>query len=285
MRGIVCGICSEENEDFIRGCDDSKFVVLMDPLDGSSNIEVNVSVGTIFAILERVTPIGSEVTLDDFLQPGKNIVCAGYVLYGSCTQLVCTTGNGVQGFTLDRSLGTFYLSHPELKFPNTAHVYSVNEGNMLSFSPGVCDFIDWCQSPVENEHDRGCSLRYIGSFVSDFHRNLIHGGIYMYPPTKKDLNGKLRMLYECNPMAMIAEQAGGMASNGHVRILDIIPTSLHQRSPIFTGTNSLVIKCLDFISNETNDTQDSKTDNTVKRAADAEVTTTAETTAEQQRGG
>eukprot|EP00820_Chromera_velia_P002556 Cvel_3063.t1-p1 / transcript=Cvel_3063.t1 / gene=Cvel_3063 / organism=Chromera_velia_CCMP2878 / gene_product=Fructose-1,6-bisphosphatase class 1, putative / transcript_product=Fructose-1,6-bisphosphatase class 1, putative / location=Cvel_scaffold122:69252-73365(+) / protein_length=366 / sequence_SO=supercontig / SO=protein_coding / is_pseudo=false len=238
-REVVCGICSEELDEFIPVNPNSKYLILMDPLDGSSNIDVNVSVGTIFSILRRKTPVGTMPEISDFLQPGRSQLCAGYVLYGSSTQLVVTTGNGVQGFTLDPSLGTFYLSHPELKFPSSASVYSCNEGNWLAFPKGVKEFIDWCHDD-EKGMRRPLSLRYIGSLVSDFHRNLLQGGIYLYPPTKKDRRGKLRLLYEANPMAMIAEQAGGMAVDGFNPILDIQPSSLHERVPLFTGSKVLV---------------------------------------------
>eukprot|EP00386_Alphamonas_edax_P013472 GDKI01041597.1.p1 GENE.GDKI01041597.1~~GDKI01041597.1.p1 ORF type:complete len:396 (+),score=145.60 GDKI01041597.1:45-1190(+) len=252
-REVVCGICSEEDDDFIPVNPNSKFVLLMDPLDGSSNIDVNVSVGTIFSIFKRVTPVGTPVKLEDFLQKGNKQLCAGYVLYGSSTMLVCTWGQGVHGFTLDPSLGTFYLSHPHLSFPKApagappaGRVYSVNEGNWKAFPEGIKRFIEWGQEESEQEN-RPYTLRYIGSLVSDFHRNLLQGGIYLYPPTKKDPNGKLRLLYECNPMAFIAEQAGGLASDGFQRIMDVQPTQLHQRVPIFTGSAHMVEHAKSFM--------------------------------------
>ena len=212
-REIVCGIASEEEDHFItiKGRNqnhDNKYVVLIDPLDGSSNIDVNVSVGTIFSVYRRITPSGTPVTLEDFLQPGKNQVAAGYIIYGTSTMIVYTTGHGVNGFTLNPALGTYYHSHPNMKFPVDGTIYSVNEGNYVHFPQGVKDYIKYCQ---EEEGDRPYTSRYIGSLVSDFHRNMIKGGIYIYPNTAKNPDGKLRLLYECNPMAMIAEQAGGRA--------------------------------------------------------------------------
>ncbi|OEH76113.1 hypothetical protein cyc_07005 [Cyclospora cayetanensis] len=235
-REVVCGICTEEDDDFIAVNPNCHLVLLMDPLDGSSNIDVNVSVGTIFSILQRLSPVGQPVEKRDFLQPGREQLAAGYVLYGSSTMLVMTAGSGVHGFTLDPSLGTFFLSHPNMHFPEKAKIYSVNEGNYKAFPEGVKSFIE-----IAHGGEKGpFSLRYIGSLVSDFHRNLLQGGIYMYPPTKKDPKGKLRLLYECNPMAMLAEQAGGRATDGFDRILDIIPQDLHQRVPLFVGSSSLV---------------------------------------------
>jgi fructose-1,6-bisphosphatase I len=248
-REIVCGIASEENDDFITvaGSDNShnnKYVVLMDPLDGSSNIDVNVSVGTIFSVFRRVTPVGTPVTLEDFLQPGINQVAAGYVIYGTSTMLVYTTGFGVNGFTLNPAIGTFYLSHPNMKYPEIGNIYSINEGNYVHFPQGVKDYIKYCQL---EEEDRPYTSRYIGSLVSDFHRNMIKGGIYIYPTSSKSPKGKLRLLYECNPMAFIAEQAGGKASDGYQRIMEIKPTELHQRVPFFCGVKSMVEKAESFM--------------------------------------
>ena len=224
-REIVCGIASEENDDFItvQGSDNAhnnKYVVLMDPLDGSSNIDVNVSVGTIFSVFRRITPIGTPVTMEDFLQPGINQVAAGYVIYGTSTMLVYTTGHGVNGFTLNPAIGTFYLSHPDMKFPQNGTIYSINEGNYVHFPQGVKDYIKYCQL---EEDDRPYTSRYIGSLVSDFHRNMIKGGVYLYPTSSKAPKGKLRLLYECNPMAFIAEQAGGKASTELNRIIEKHP--------------------------------------------------------------
>ncbi|WP_224488707.1 class 1 fructose-bisphosphatase [Robertkochia flava] len=248
-REIVCGIASEEEDDFIRinSADNNhqnKYVVLIDPLDGSSNIDVNVSVGTIFSIYRRVTPIGTPVTLEDFLQPGRRQVAAGYIIYGTSTMLVYTTGFGVNGFTLNPAIGTFYLSHPDMTFPETGKIYSVNEGNYIHFPEGVKQYIKYCQ---KEEGDRPYTSRYIGSLVSDFHRNMIKGGIYMYPKSSANENGKLRLLYECNPMAFLAEQAGGKASNGFEPILDIQPEELHQRVPFFCGSRKMVEKAEAFM--------------------------------------
>ncbi len=249
-REIVCGIASEESDNYITitgkdGNNNNKYVVLIDPLDGSSNIDVNVSVGTIFSVFRRITPIGTPVTLDDFLQPGTSQVAAGYVIYGSSTMLVYTTGYGVHGFTLNPAIGTFYLSHPHMRFPETGTIYSINEGNYVHFPQGVKDYIKYCQL---EEGDRPYTSRYIGSLVSDFHRNMIKGGIYIYPTSSKARNGKLRLLYECNPMAFLAEQAGGKASDGYQRIMEIQPTELHQRVPFFCGSIKMVEKAEEFMA-------------------------------------
>ena len=248
-REIVCGIASEEEDDFItivgrNEKNDNKYIVLIDPLDGSSNIDVNVSVGTIFSIYRRITPEGTPVTIDDFLQPGNKQVAAGYIVYGTSTMIVYSTGHGVNGFTLNPAIGTYYLSHPNMQFPENGSIYSVNEGNYVHFPQGVKDYIKYCQ---KEEEDRPYTSRYIGSLVSDFHRNMIKGGIYMYPNTSKDPNGKLRLLYECNPMAYIAEQSGGKASDGYTRILDIKPTELHQRVPFFCGSKNMVTMAESFM--------------------------------------
>ncbi|QHI37880.1 Fructose-1,6-bisphosphatase class 1 [Kordia antarctica] len=250
-RNIVCGIASEENDDFIaiNSLDEknqNKYIVLIDPLDGSSNIDVNVSVGTIFSIYRRITPVGTPVTIDDFLQKGNEQVAAGYVVYGTSTMLVYSTGHGVNGFTLNPAIGTFYLSHPNMEFSETGNIYSINEGNYAHFPKGVKNYIKYCQ---QEEDDRPYTSRYIGSLVSDFHRNLIKGGIYIYPQTSKAPTGKLRLLYECNPMAYLAEQANGLASDGFQRIMDIKPTELHQRVPIFCGSRKMVEKAKEFMKN------------------------------------
>lgn len=250
-REIVCGIASEENDDYItveghNGDHQNKYVLLMDPLDGSSNIDVNVSVGTIFSIYRRVTEPGTPVTLEDFLQPGRNQVAAGYIVYGTSTMLVYTTGHGVNGFTLNPAMGTFYLSHPNMQFPEDGKIYSVNEGNYTHFPQGVKDYIKYCQQEGEN---RPYTSRYIGSLVSDIHRNMIKGGIYMYPKSSLNAKGKLRLLYECNPMAFIAEQAGGKASDGFTSILDLKPTELHERVPFFCGSRLMVEKAEEFLEN------------------------------------
>ena len=241
-RNIVCGIASEEEDEFIsinslNSQNQNKYVVLIDPLDGSSNIDVNVSVGTIFSIYRRVTPLGNEVTIDDFLQKGEEQVAAGYVIYGTSTMLVYTTGDGVNGFTLNPAIGTFYLSHPNLKFPEDGNIYSINEGNYSHFPLGIKKYIKFCQ---EQNSNRPYISRYIGSLVSDFHRNMIKGGIYLYPQSQNYPNGKLRLLYECNPMAFLAEQANGSAIDGYKRILEIQPNSLHQRVPFVCGSSKMV---------------------------------------------
>jgi len=250
-REIVCGIASEEEDDFItikgrNKKNDNKYVVLIDPLDGSSNIDVNVSVGTIFSVYRRVTPAGTPVTLEDFLQPGNKQVAAGYIVYGTSTMIVYSTGHGVNGFTLNPAIGTYYLSHPNMRFPENGNIYSVNEGNYIHFPQGIKNYIKYCQ---QEEEDRPYTSRYIGSLVSDFHRNMIKGGIYIYPNTSKNPEGKLRLLYECNPMAYIAEQAGGKASDGFTRILDIEPKELHQRVPFICGSKLMVEKAEDFMKN------------------------------------
>ncbi|ACS84353.1 MULTISPECIES: class 1 fructose-bisphosphatase [Musicola] len=242
-RGEVAGIASEEEDNIVifegESAENAKYVVLMDPLDGSSNIDVNVSVGTIFSIYRRITPLGMPVTEADFLQPGHKQVAAGYIVYGSSTMLVYTTGHGVHAFTYDPSLGVFCLSHEKVRFPEKGNMYSINEGNYIKFPLGVKKYIKYCQEQDEATQ-RPYTTRYIGSLVADFHRNLLKGGIYLYPSTASYPEGKLRLLYECNPMAFLAEQAGGKASDGKNRILDIIPQKLHQRAPFFVGTQSMV---------------------------------------------
>ena len=241
-REIICGIASEEEEDFIivEGLNKenlNKYVLLIDPLDGSSNIDVNVSVGTIFSIYRRVTPSGTPVSKKDFLQKGNKQVAAGYIFYGTSTMLVYTTGHGVNGFTLNPAIGAFYLSHPNMIIPDEGNLYSINEGYYSHFSMGVKKYLKYCQ---EEKEDRPYSSRYIGSLVSDFHRNLIKGGIYLYPASSKYPKGKLRLLYECNPIAFLTEQANGLATDGKRRILDIQPEKLHERSPVFCGSKNMV---------------------------------------------
>jgi fructose-1,6-bisphosphatase I len=232
--GEVCTIISEEDEDMIQtGNNQGKYVVAIDPLDGSSNIDVNVSIGTIFSIYRRVSPTGREGTRADCLQPGTHQVAAGYVIYGSSTMLVYTTGNGVNGFTYEPSLGEFFLSHPDIITPKTGTIYSINEGSSDSFSPGVAAFVQQCKN-------QKFSARYIGSLVADFHRNLLKGGIYIYPATAKGPQGKLRLMYECNPLAFIVEQAGGKSSNGVQRTMEIEPGAPHERCPVFIGSKELV---------------------------------------------
>ncbi|WP_185867257.1 class 1 fructose-bisphosphatase [Blattabacterium cuenoti] len=249
-RNVVCGIASEESKDFIiiKGKQENfyqnQYIVLIDPLDGSSNIDVNVSIGTIFSVYIRKSPIQMNLTIEDFLQKGNQQILAGYIIYGSSTILVYSTGNGVHGFTLDPSVGTFYLSHSNLCFPKTEKIYSINEGNYAKFSNGIRRFIRYCQEKKDN---RPYTARYIGSLVGDFHRNIIQGGIYIYPKTASYPEGKLRLLYECNPMAFLTEQAGGRASNGAERILDIKPTKLHQRTPFVCGPIGMVSKLEEFM--------------------------------------
>ena len=232
--GEVCAIISEEEDEVIDLQNKSgKYVVAIDPLDGSSNIDVNISIGTIFSIYRRKTPIGSPITTADIMQPGNQQVAAGYVLYGSSTMLVYTTGFGTNGFTYEASLGEFFLSHSNIQAPESGMIYSINEGLELEWQPGVSSYVRDCK-------ERKFQARYIGSLVADFHRNLLKGGIYLYPATQKNPNGKLRLLYEANALAFIIEQAGGRASDGQRRILDIQPESLHQRTPLLIGSTQLV---------------------------------------------
>jgi fructose-1,6-bisphosphatase I len=238
--GISCAGIGSEEMDEIEVFDDeisnqSKYVCLFDPLDGSSNIDVNVSIGTIFSIYKRVSPLGEPCKLEDFLQPGNKQVAAGYVIYGSSTMLVYATRRGVNGFTLDPSIGEFTLSHPDIKCPPNGRIYSVNHGNFFQYSKGVQDYIHACQAK-DKTNGGPYTQRYIGSMVADVHRNIIKGGIFTYPGTTGKPKGKLRLLYECNPFAFIAEVAGGKATDGKQRILDIQPTELHQRTPFFVGS-------------------------------------------------
>ncbi|MBB2144460.1 class 1 fructose-bisphosphatase [Pedobacter sp. LMG 31464] len=240
--GECCIVATEEEDDFVPidspVSKNAKYIVCIDPLDGSSNIDCNVAVGTIFSIYRRKSVEGM-ATLADVLQKGTEQVAAGYVIYGSSTMLVYTTGKGVNGFTLDPSIGEFCLSHPNMKIPADGIIYSINEGNYVHFPDGVKKYLKYAQ--VEDlETKRPYTSRYIGSMVADIHRNLIKGGIYIYPTTAASPNGKLRLLYECNPMAFIIEQAGGVASDGLNRILDIEPTELHQRTSIFIGSAKMV---------------------------------------------
>jgi fructose-1,6-bisphosphatase I len=245
MGGCTCVIGSEENEDIVpvtsTQSKNAKYVVLTDPLDGSSNIDVNVSIGTIFSIYRRISGSGPG-TLADCLQPGINQVAAGYVIYGSSTMLVYTTGHGVNGFTLDPSLGEFFLSHSNISIPEKGKTYSVNEGNYHQFPTGVQTYLNDLKTG-----EKPYGSRYIGSLVADFHRNLLKGGIFLYPSTASAPNGKLRLLYELNPMAFIVEQAGGKASDGKQRIMEIHPESLHQRSPIFIGSKAEVEKAVGYL--------------------------------------
>ena len=248
--GECCAIASEENEDIIlvnnAQSSNAKYVVAFDPLDGSSNIDANVSVGTIFSIYRRVSLSGPG-KVEDFLQRGTEQVAAGYVIYGSSTMLVYTTGKGVNGFTLDPSIGEFCLSHPNMKIPTSGKTYSMNEGNYVHFPEGVKKYIKWCQEE-DAATNRPYSSRYIGSAVADVHRNLLYGGIFIYPTTSKSPKGKLRLLYECNPLAFITEQAGGKATDGFGRIMELESTALHQRTPLFIGSTEMVEKAASFMS-------------------------------------
>jgi len=239
--GEVCAIISEEEDEIIKVNNDSSYIIAIDPLDGSSNIDVNVSIGTIFSIYRRVSEVGTPITKADVLQPGKNQVAAGYILYGSSTMLVFTTGMGVNGFTYDPTLGEYFLSHTNMQIPDGGKIYSINEGSYNSFADGVKNYIEDCR-------DNGFSGRYIGSLVADFHRNLLKGGIYIYPSTATNPNGKLRLVYECNTLAFIAEQAGGLATDGVNRIMEIIPTNIHQRAPFFIGSKEMVERAKEMIT-------------------------------------
>lgn len=245
------GIASEENDEFVAFDDEysihSKYVVLFDPLDGSSNIDVNASIGTIFSIYRRVSPLGQPCTIEDFQQKGTKQMAAGYIIYGSSTMLVYATKLGVNGFTLEPSIGEFCLSHPNMKVKEKSKIYSINQGNSIRFEQATLSFLDYCMSD-NKEEGLPLSLRYIGSMVADLHRTLIKGGIFLYPADKKNKNGKLRLMYECNPMAFIVTIAGGSASTGQEAVLDIIPTELHQRVPIYIGSTPLVEKAISFIN-------------------------------------
>ena len=252
--GISCaGIASEEIEDFVAFPDEvsknSKYVCLFDPLDGSGNIDVNVSIGTIFSVYRRVTPRGENVTREDFLQAGINQVAAGYIVYGSSTMLVYATRRGVNGFTLDQSIGEFCLSHPGIRCPQQGRIYSVNHGGFFQYDDRIRAYIQACQQKTSAQGGP-YTQRYIGSMVADVHRNLIKGGIFMYPGTKERPMGKLRLLYECNPFAFITEVAGGRATNGTQRILDVKPSKLHERSPFFVGSKGMMDELDGFLGQQ-----------------------------------
>lgn len=252
QHGISCaGIGSEEMDDIVVFDDEvsnkSKYVCLFDPLDGSSNIDVNVSIGTIFSVFRRVSELGKPATSEDFLQPGIQQVAAGYVIYGSSTMLVYATRRGVNGFTLDQSIGEFTLSHPDIKCPDKGKIYSVNHGNFFQYDEKVKQYITACQKK-DKSNGGPYTQRYIGSMVADVHRNLIKGGIFMYPGTTDKPKGKLRLLYECNPFAFIIEKAGGKATNGVIRILDVKPTELHQRTPLFIGSKGMMEELEGYIN-------------------------------------
>ena len=236
--GAICAMSSEEEASLIRVGPEfprGDYILIFDPLDGSSNIDVNVNVGTIFSIHRRPEGRTGEVTMDEVLQPGRNQVAAGYILYGPSTMLVLSTGQGVHGFTLDPGVGEFLLSHPDMTIPEQGKIYSVNEGYSRYWDAPTEEAVDWfhhCETPGGSSY----SSRYVGSLVADFHRTLIYGGIYMYPADTRKPNGKLRLMCEASPLAFLAEQAGGKASNGRERILDIYPDSLHCRTPLFIGS-------------------------------------------------
>ena len=248
--GECAAVASEEDEDIVildgLNSQNGKYLVSIDPLDGSSNIDVNISVGTIFSVLQR-KDTNKTVTKEEFFVAGKEQVAAGYVIYGSSTMLVYTTGNGVNGFTLDPSIGEFCLSHPNIQTPLTGEIYSVNEANLNTMSKGVKKYVSFCQQ-LDNNNKRTHTARFMGSLVADFHRNLLKGGIYIYPKTTAAPLGRLRLLYECAPLAWIAEEAGGKATDGTQRILDIVPTNLHQRTPYFIGSTQMVEKAESYMN-------------------------------------
>lgn len=243
------GIASEENDDFLVFDDEysrqSKYVVLFDPLDGSSNIDCNASIGTIFAIYKRISPLGTVCNAQDFMQEGNRLMAAGYVIYGSSTMMVYATKLGVNGFTLEPSIGEFCLSHPDIKCPEDGKIYSCNQGNWNKFDEGMKAYLSYCME-VDKATKRPYSLRYIGSMVADLHRTLLKGGIFIYPADKKNEKGKLRLMYECNPMAFLVEAAGGKATTGGQRVLDVKPSELHQRVPIYIGSKNMVDKAMEF---------------------------------------
>lgn len=248
--GLVCAIISEEDEEPIYPKDKysgGKYVIAMDPCDGSSNIACNVPVGTIFGVWERVSPHDGPVTQEDLLQPGRKMVCGGYVLYGPSSMLVYSTGNGVSGFTYDPSIGEFILTHPNMQFPSFSKCYSVNECYWEWWSKPLRDFVSWLKTPNKEEH-RPYTSRYVGSLVSDFHRNLLYGGIFFYPTDTRSSTGKLRLMYECAPLSYIAEQAGGLGSTGEFNILDVKPDKIHQRVPLFIGTKRDVQIAEEFLA-------------------------------------
>ena len=254
--GECCGVASEENQDAEIAAEpqdeasaetvEAQDVEAAQAASPYSNIDVNVSIGTIFSVYRRKSPLGEVANIDDFLQQGCDQVAAGYVIYGSSTMLVYTAGNGVNGFTLDPSIGEFCLSHPNIKTPENGFIYSINEGNYEKFPVGVKKYIKYCQE-TDKKTKRPYTSRYIGSLVADFHRNLLKGGIFIYPETNSHPTGKLRLLYECNPIAFIAEQAGGLATDGGNRILDMTPENIHQRIPFYTGSKNMVTKVGEFL--------------------------------------
>ena len=256
QHGISCaGIGSEELDDFVVFDDEvsnnSKYVVQFDPLDGSGNIDVNISIGTIFSVYRRVSEVGKPCVKEDFLQPGSRQVAAGYIIYGSSTMYVHATKRGVNGFTLDPAIGEFCLSHPDIKCPPSGKVYSVNHGNFFQYTPNIREYINVCQKK-DKTNGGPYTQRYIGSMVADVHRNLMKGGIFMYPGTMDKPKGKLRLLYECNPFAFIVEMAGGRATDGKQRILEIMPTELHQRTPFFVGSVDMMDELDTYLQKDNN---------------------------------
>lgn len=248
--GDIAMIVSEENEDEVILDHDlsteSHYVIAMDPLDGSSNIDVNAAVGTIFSIYRRISPLTEAPNLQDILQPGTEQVAAGYIIYGTSTMLVYTTGKGVNGFTLDPSLGEFCLSHPNMRIPENGYIYSVNEGNYVYFPQGVKDYIKFCQV-YDPATRRPYNSRYAGSMIADIHRSMLKGGIFLYPSSWDHKEGKIRLMYECNPLSFIVEQAGGKASTGYKRVMEIEPEQIHQRIPIVIGSKNMVDTVEDFM--------------------------------------
>ncbi|MCK6605894.1 MAG: class 1 fructose-bisphosphatase [Ignavibacteriaceae bacterium] len=248
--GHLCIMASEEEEDIIHIPPQhnlGKYVLLFDPLDGSSNIDANVSIGTIFSVYKRISPGDGPGTIEDCLQPGYKQIIAGYVIYGSSTMFVYSAGTKVHGFTLDPSIGEFLLSHPDIKIPKKGKIYSINEGNYKYWHPGLKKYIKYLQD-IDPDTSRPYSSRYIGSMVADVHRTLLYGGIFMYPADVRNKKGKLRLMYECNPMAFIVETAGGKASNGKMRILEVQPEALHERCPIFIGSEDDVLMVEKFMA-------------------------------------
>lgn len=252
VSGHLCAIASEESENFIPVSEKfmgerpmSKYICHFDPLDGSSNIEANISIGTIFSIYKRISKSGPG-TLEDCLQLGTQQVAAGYIMYGSSTIMVYTTGEGVHGFTLDPTVGEFLLFYENIQTPGKSRTYSINEGNYFKWDKGTRAYIDYLKTE-NKESEKPYSARYVGSLVADFHRNLLYGGLFMYPGDKKNPNGKLRLLYEANPLAFIIEQAGGRASNGKQRILEVVPLNLHQKTPVFIGSLEDVLEAERFL--------------------------------------
>ncbi len=246
--GHVCVMASEENEDILHIPDQyvaGKYVLLYDPLDGSSNIDANITIGSIFSVFKRVTT-GGKGTLEDCLQPGMNQVAAGYIIYGSSTIFVYSTGHGVHGFTLDPSVGEFLLSHENIRIPPKGKIYSLNEGNSSNWDPGMQNYIRYLKE-ADPSTGRPYSLRYIGTMVGDAHRTLLYGGMFAYPGDRKNPQGKLRLCYECNPMAYIIEQAGGRSSDGTQSILKVKPHALHQHTPVFLGSEEDIKICEEFL--------------------------------------